>query len=331
MSRYLRYSLAIVLGWFCAASVWLGAVKVETGAPTESSRWTYEVNTIKQQRAQSSQSPKTVVLGGSNVHFGVRAELIAAATGRPAINMGTLASLEMPYILGWAQGSIKPSDTVLLIFEYELYADTALPNGVFVDYVFARDQQYLKTLAPAEQVGLMLSMRPDRLVEGIRAAILPPRGLTSGYQAATTDAFGDETVNTEATRTPAQIETLRSIRPLATLLNGLPSDSVAWHELSRFISWCHANDVTVIATFPATVDFAEYRRPRAQSVFTTIRQFYAQQGVPLLGTAGDFMYDWSSFYDTQYHLLDRDARANTARLIGLARPYLGGTPARAAQ
>jgi len=49
-------------------------------------------------------------LGGSNVHFGVRAELIAAATGRPAINMGTLASLEMPYILGWAQGSIKPSD-----------------------------------------------------------------------------------------------------------------------------------------------------------------------------------------------------------------------------
>jgi hypothetical protein len=151
--------------------------------------------------------------------------------------------------------------------------------------------------------------------------------LSSGYQSRTTDNYGDETMNTAESRTIAQTETLKRVPPLPTLTKGIPSDSISWSELSSFIQWCRSNDVTVIAAFPTTMAFTEYAGSVAQNTMNQIARFYTQERVPVLGSPETFWYDYSSFYDTPYHLLDQKAAANTELLVTLARPYIDALPA----
>src|SRR5689334_19595590 len=117
----------------------------QLGVPTRSTVWAYEINQKKLARAASIQKPKLLLVGGSATLFGVQAELIEKTLHYPTVNLGTHASLGLPYMCHLTKQAAKPGDTVVLAFEYNTYNfGLVRRDAVFVDYLLARDPAYFQ-------------------------------------------------------------------------------------------------------------------------------------------------------------------------------------------
>ncbi|HUD82513.1 MAG TPA: hypothetical protein VMQ67_03380, partial [Candidatus Saccharimonadales bacterium] len=120
-----KFFAGVVVGLLTALVLNLVAFGLVLGVPTESSRWTFEVNRRKQELAKAVPPPRLLVVGGSSVLFGINAREIEKQTGLRTLNLGTHAVLGAPYILAQARNLAQSGDTILLVFEYELYDSNA--------------------------------------------------------------------------------------------------------------------------------------------------------------------------------------------------------------
>ncbi|ACV63613.1 hypothetical protein Dtox_2848 [Desulfofarcimen acetoxidans DSM 771] len=319
--KYYKYYMFIFMGFLLAVLIWVGLVRFQTGAPTESTRWIHEVRKIKNTIAHSKHSPKIIVLSGSNSLFGIKSQMIEQELGISAVNMAIHAGLQLDYILKQAHSIAKKGDIILLPLEYELYNYTGAPDEILVDYVFARDPQYLRDLTIFEHTRFIFSIPPKRLITGVISKMHTPSPINRTYQSKTINANGDETNNRESDRTPTQEENIGRT-PLKSITEGIPADTLAWEKLKVFNKWCNSQGITLLATFPCTVYYPEYDKLPKENAFKHITQFYHDINVPVLGSPQDFMYDRSSFYDTNYHLTDRAMVHRTGQIILLLRPYV---------
>lgn len=76
----------------------------------------------KERRLAVLGGPRLVIVGGSNVAFGLDSRQLGKAIGRPVVNMGVHGGLGLTFILNEAQAGIHKNDLVVLSPEY--YLDT---------------------------------------------------------------------------------------------------------------------------------------------------------------------------------------------------------------
>jgi hypothetical protein len=325
-TRATRYIFSFLLGALGAGLIWYALVAAQIGVPTEASRWVYDVITKKVQYAKTVRSPKLVVVAGSNGMFGIKTEMIEREMGIPSVNLASHAGLGVDYVLNTAKEAIKPGDTVLLPLEYEMYDDDARPSTVLVDYIFARDPAYFRSLPFTKRAELVLAVSPSRVVDGLMGRVRHRRdanGHESGpYRVEAFNDHGDEVMNLASLRTEADVAKRDLETASDAVLKGDGGNKHGWLAVEGFIGWCQANNVKVLAAYPSTVAYPEYNRPIAEKFFGRIAAFYDRLHVPVLGDPQQFMYAKSAFYDTSYHLTQEETVRNTERIIGLLRPYV---------
>jgi hypothetical protein len=320
---YRRYGIAILIGAVLTFALWMGLVRFQMGAPTESSRWIHEVMVKKQAIAhKKTGSPRILLLSGSNGHFGLNARMIEQATGIPTVNISTHAGLDLAYLLRSGRLAARPGDIIVMPLEYELYTYTAASNEILIDYVFSRDPQYLSEIGFRKRMQFMLALPAWKMASRVRARFKEPARLAEGYQSETVDAWGDETHHSEKDRTPAMIGQIDGETPAPELMAGIPNETLAWDEIVRFAGWCEQNRVTLLATYPNLLYFKAYRQAAPMAYFDWIERNYRRLGIPVIGSPWAFMFDRNAFYDTRYHLTEEATRISTQRLIDLLRPYL---------
>ena len=83
----------------------------------------------KHQRLESLSSPKIVLVGGSNLPFGIKSEMIEEAMGLPVVNMGLHAGLGMNFILSEVEEDIHKGDVVVVSLEYHHFLSSTMYNG----------------------------------------------------------------------------------------------------------------------------------------------------------------------------------------------------------
>ena len=71
----------------------------------------------------------------------------------------------------------------------------------------------------------------------------------------------------------------------------------------------------MLATFPNLCDRPDYRGPVGQRSASTIKDFFARNGVPVVGDYTDALLPEQEFLDTMYHPSEEAALARTQRLI----------------
>ncbi|MGH2507995.1 MAG: hypothetical protein ACRDHZ_11415, partial [Ktedonobacteraceae bacterium] len=88
--------------------------------PPLADRRGYEASIIDKHRIlDRACSPKIVLVGGSNLAFGVDSERLQAATGLDVVNMGVNRYFGLRYCLEEVKDSIKPGDIIVIAAEYE--------------------------------------------------------------------------------------------------------------------------------------------------------------------------------------------------------------------
>jgi hypothetical protein len=317
---YRQYFRSVLYGFLVSLLIFLLAVLCQSGVPTESSRWIYEIYQIKSSIANSIKVPKLVLVSGSNTHFGISCKIISTETGVPCVNGGTHMGLGTAYILRQARLWLKPGDLVLLPLEYEFYQDQGLPNYLMIDYMFARDTQYLLSLDLVSKLRFLFGISLNRLQQGFVGRLYPPQPLTTGYQSKTVNKYGDETINQKANMTEKQYHILNNSKPIE--IETSQTSRYALNEINDFIIWCKEKNIKPRITWPNTLNFEVYKENVKQEFFQKIEQYYNDMKISVLGKPEDFMYNKAMFYDTSYHLNDIGVRYRTQQIIELLRPDL---------
>ena len=84
---------------------------------------------------KNTPSPRIILIGGSNVSFGLDAELMQRSLGIPVINDGLHAGLGI-VPLRELQEFIRPGDVIIISLEYSMFASESVMEG---DLVFLSD------------------------------------------------------------------------------------------------------------------------------------------------------------------------------------------------
>jgi hypothetical protein len=264
--------------------------------------------------ALQKKSPKLVLLGGSNVIFGISAKEIEQQTGIPTVNYGVHAGLK-DYTFEHVKRVVQPGDTVLLSLEYEYYwyeKKFLLETQTKKErYILTHDPEYFKSLSFLERMHIVLIGGED-LILNIRSQARPPR---NRYNVETQNDWGDETINTKR----------QDFIPYGLNLpdNFMqdPFKYTGMRTLVEFAIWCRNNDIKLLASYPSTIYFDKYENQDYKDFFRLLDATYTQLGVEMIGTPQNFFYDEMFFYDTRYHLIDDTRRERTAFLIEKMQPF----------
>ena len=89
----------------------------------------------KQKLLKNTPGPKLVLVGGSNLAFGVDSEKIEQQTGMRVVNMGLHGGVGLPYMLSLALPELKSGDVVVVSPEYELFFQSAMLESALADAI----------------------------------------------------------------------------------------------------------------------------------------------------------------------------------------------------
>ncbi|MEI6673588.1 MAG: hypothetical protein WCO57_00265 [Verrucomicrobiota bacterium] len=327
-----RFFIALPLGFLVMLGLYMFAVRLQLGSPTAMSHWCSEINRKKLDAATQISSPKIVLLGGSATLFGIKASLLEQELGVPTLNAATHAALGMAYLLENGKHALRPGDTVILVPEFEIldYGEakrSVWASSMYVDYILARDPDYYRKLSLSDQIEIALMMPLKRLVTGLAGRDKPEPTIRyaayDAYDPARVDAHGDMTGHT-AQRRPAACPP-RDERVCEPLVSGLPANASGLPLLVGFCRWATENRIRVLAGFPNTADQPCYDTPCAIALETRLREFFAAQGVPLIGSLHDALMPPAEFFDSNYHPTEEASVQRTIRLAAQLKPWFAAS------
>jgi len=322
-----RYGVGIIGGF--ATSVVLYAALLATlmgKSPTYTTVHIRKWLEIKDAAAESTPSPRLIVIGGSNVLYGISAKVLTQQTELPAINGGTHGSLHYRYYFDWIEHHARRGDIVILSLEHAHFTTTA-PTAIMVNYLLNADPEAIARM-PLGMTwqGAMGANLQELIFEAQRNRVPSWR---KGIQKHVDDtvretvaANGDYMHHTAESRSPEQWQIVSGLQPLPHLLH----DPVISGEIARALSalkaWCDTHGVTLLATEPATIDFPEYANESSRSAQKKFESVYERADVPLLQTTREVLMPREDFYDSIYHLTEESMRERTLKLVEKLRPWL---------
>lgn len=305
------FAMLCVFGGMTLATV--VAFRLQSGSWTEATMLRCSSIAIKKQALQATPSPKLVFVGGSSVHRGVNAELVSSALNLRAVNAGTFAAFGPKLMLETIKNGLKPGDTVVMMFEYDLFWRDK-PTTTEIDYAIGCDQDYLDGLPMTEQLSFALGsnlFRPfnirqfdrDREIERQRSKITP---------------FGDARLE------PSNFKMLSKDERARLKLFNAPDiafdpDSRDVRAIAEFVSWANRHDIRVLASWP---NIAAFPNPQGDRGIRQISSFYRNLGVQIVGPPQMAMAPVEDLYDGQYHLNPKGIISRTEKLIGALRPVV---------
>lgn len=102
------------------------------------------VSHIKHHRLETLQSPKLVLIGGSNLHYGLNSPLLEEKIGLPVVNMGIQGSIGLLHFFAEVEDELESGDTLVVALEHgQLYKVDPMGETALYSLVSVRPQNML--------------------------------------------------------------------------------------------------------------------------------------------------------------------------------------------
>ncbi len=280
----------------------------------------------KDQLIRNTPSPRIVLVGGSNLAFGIDSRLIEDSLRMPVVNMGLYAKLGLRYMLAQAKPYVRRGDVIIVVPEYDqFYGD------------FANGDNTLNTAllyTPTDRVGDFIKsysvidvlVRPR--VENARESLL--RGIASllgrenqffppdtnpVYNRRSFNQYGDAISHLGK----------KSMNPDSIFVKPLPPmkqfNRKTLDDLSSLDEKARAEGAHAYFMFPSYIDRSYTMNVAAiDSLSAKLRQ---RTTMAIVGTPRDFVYPGRLFFDTRYHLNGEGRELRTLQLLKLLQSLPG--------
>ena len=256
---------------------------------------------VKSHLAETAPGPRVLLVGGSNLAYGVDSARLGEALGRRPVNLGLHAGLGHRFILDSAAASVQPGDLVILSLEYGPGNQATVMN----DLLFLEPSAG-RHLRPSgwKKVGdtaleyVMLKARGGarRLLAG---------GGSRGKRGSDFDAHGDYVAHRDRPPPPGRV--------LVEIAGATPQAKL--ENVAAFARQVRAAGATLVVVHPP-VPRHRYEGHRAE-LDAWDRALRGRLSAPVLVTPGDAALPDEFFYDTPYHLTGPGIARRTDRLIAL--------------
>jgi len=299
----MRY-FAAMLAAFAALAVLYHAVSGRLLPPSPDIGWILELEKRKWGAAEAADSPRILIIGGSEAHYGLSAKIFEAETGLPAINLATHAGLSWRAHVRNTRALIRPGDIVVFSVNYARMIETA-PRDLEVRYWRRRDPwavfdypvAHWRFFIGGDVLGEILRAPGEARIRGWlrRARAITPRG--------------DETRNrVEGDRDQSALRAIRKsggTPPFDPRSPGL-ADILLLQDAAQ------AEGARFYAVFPGQLERRRYRDEAWQAAnLRPLAELLREAGVETLNAPEDALLPIDLMYDTIYHPTDAGRRRIT--------------------
>ncbi len=289
----------------------------------------YALATIdKHARLEKIESPKIVLVGGSNLAYGIDSQTISATTNYDVVNMGMNGWLGVRFMLAEIAPALRDGDIVVLSFEYDGYY--ANVDGVGRDLLMiTKNRPAAMTALTADQFTSAYSMIPYaaqqkalRLVkEGLRS--LKPAPVDIDRELTGWDIVESVETNSGFNRF-GDLESHLGIewtfeREEGFDLTALGIDPDVVGIVQAFSNEMDQRGVTVVVSY-CPVMRAYYDQHR--ETINDLHHRLQSAGLRLPLSPEEMVFDPSFFFDTVYHLNAQGRPVRTQKVLDSLEPYL---------
>jgi len=313
---------------FLAKSFLLGAAIVASGFlisryDTRASDDNYLAAVLEKDRLiRTTPSPKIILVGGSNLAFGIDSRMIRDSLNVNVVNMGLYAKLGLRYMLAQVKPYVRPHDVLIIVPEYDQFYGK-----------FSEGDNTLNTAllyAPADRIGDFIKSY------SVIDVVLRPRmeNVRRGFLQATADAFGVKSKyfppDTNAVYNRRSFDQYgdmmshlgrKSMNPDSIYVGKLPPASEfnkrTIDDLNDIGDAARVRGAHAYFLFPSYIDRSY--TINAGGIAWLERRLVKDMRIPILGTPKDFVYPSNWFFDTRYHLNQLGRGPRTVKMIEILR------------
>lgn len=263
---------------------------------------------LKHAALASTVSKKIVLVGGSNLAFGIDSNIIKRATHCPVVNMGMNGYFGVRFMLNEVKPDLKAGDIAVIALEYDSFYKTA--DGTDTDLLmvtksnpaafgYLTPEQQLKVI---ERYPYVAQQKLLRVLEDVRQ----PQG-----------ANDIDSIETLAGFTPdGDLVSHLGVEWKAERENGIdlvstPLDPGVIALLDQFNTEMKAKGVRVLMSFSPAVD---YFYAKQKTEITRVDTLLQEAGLLVPRRASAFVFPPSQHFDTVYHL-NREGRAIRTQML----------------
>lgn len=261
--------------------------------PTNQGDYLAEI-VVKEKLLKTTTSPRIILVGGSNLAFGIDSQTLGKLTHKHVVNMGLNAGLGLKFMLKEVEDELKPGDEVVLCPEYEhFYASGADGEQPLAQALFDYVPEKIMKLDTFQVLFLVSKYWNKEILDRLYRAGDPKLGADN--LKVWFNESGDVIHHLGQPSKPG-IEIL----PLK-----LPEFKPEVVKLVKDWKIQQENlGVRVLISFPPVIEaYAQSNREEIQKVQDTFRA----QGIPFISLDPTALPEYD-YYDTAYHLTG-DARA----------------------
>lgn len=291
-----------------------------------------KVSVLKHERMASIEGPKVVLIGGSNLAFGIESDVIESATGCATANMGMNGYFGPRFMLREVRPKLSAGDIVVIAFEWDNFGKSVDGSGKDLLAVAKSNPYVWQFLSPKQQGMAVQSMPFVAQAKTVRVTetLLETVGVI-------------DVSNDEAKVEINDIETVKAFDSKGDL-NG--HDGLVWDGeyeqgidiggagletkivdlIKDFARDMKARDVTVIVSFTPTM--ASYYDEQQATIDEAYQMLISgDDAVTVPRPPSAFRFDTEYFFDTVYHLKTTTRDIRSQMIADDINSILGTTPA----
>ncbi len=317
--------LAVRLGALALAVIATGIIATRQDARASDNSYIAAI-LEKDQLIRNTPSPRLVLVGGSNLAFGIDSKVLEDSLHMPVVNMGLYAKLGLRYMLAQARPYVRKGDVIIVVPEYDqFYGD------------FANGDNTLNTAllyTPSDRVGdfirsysvIDVLVRPR--VENARESLLRSASALIGreekffppdtnpvYNRHSFNQYGDAISHLGKKSMNPDSIFVKPLPPMKQFNARTLDDLNALDEKAR-TAGAHAYFI-----FPSYIDRSYTINVAA--IDSLSGKLRAGMTMPVVGSPSDFVYPGRLFFDTRYHLNGEGRELRTQQLLKLLRSLPG--------
>lgn len=268
-------------------------------------RYTYTASLCdKMERLKSIEEPKIVLIGNSNLTFGIDSEMLEEAFDMPVVNMGLHGSMGNAFHEEMAKVNVHEGD--IIVVAHTGYSDHDKISDPVTAWLAVENHPQLWRLVRPKDIPDMYFAFPTYAKKALTLwASKEGNEQDHGtvYSRFAFNEYGDVSLERTARSYTFTEKSVRVPKVNATCTDRL-------NELNRYVTARGAS--LVIAAYP--IAYGEFTPPEEEYVqFRTKLQ--ESLDCPVISDYRDYFLDYDYFYDTEYHLTNEGAALRTQQLI----------------
>lgn len=264
----------------------------------------------KVERLKSIEEPKIVLLGNSNIAFGIDSEMIEKELGMPVVNMGLHGNLGNMFHEEMARINVTEGDIYVLC--HTSYDDPSVILDPVIGWITIENHLELYPILRNEDIWPMLKAYPIYLKRCLN------RYSENYLEPAEENIYSRKAFNIYGDVGELRTENLKEFEEMLPIPQ-LSAENV--ERINKLTKWLEKKGATlVIAGYPIADG---EMTPKKEEYIKFQEELEETVECEVISDFTDYMYDYKYFFDTKFHLITEGAKMRTVQLISDLREWKG--------